>query len=146
MSATDAQQQVPWYAEGRLEPDNPWDHICAVMRDLADEWPEEAAAFAGFAHWVRSEALSQEVFGETIEAWPEVLTVAWHAFMAGRSPAYDTKTAPPSGAAGGVVTASHRVDPPAAGTAVPSSLPLPRTAPAGMSPAPAGVGPHAEVA
>lgn len=131
---------VPWYAEGVLDANDSWDRICAAMRVQAAEWRDEPAAFAGFARWVREDALSQELFGEAIEADPSLLDVAVYAFMAGRDVRYRDTPAPaqPSGAAGGVVVASHGADPPAAGTAVPAPPPA---APAGVPHAPAGVGP-----
>lgn len=140
MSTNDVQQRVPWYAEGVLDGSEESDRICAVMRELAAEWRDETPRFAAFARWVRGEALDQELFGETIGAWPEVLGVAWFAWMAaGESRWYGTASAEPSGAAGGVTVFP---------TAPPSAA-APPAAPAGVAPsAPAGVGPidGAEVA
>ena len=70
---SDARDGADWDAVER--------EIAVLKAEWEDGWP---FSWERFERWLRSEALSQEMFGEYLsEEAPGAIAVAWYAFLAG---------------------------------------------------------------
>ena len=74
-----------WYDEDRIDDTGEeWKAVCRKMRQLASGVEEgDADYWAAYSLFVQTVALDQEVYGEAINADPDLLDPMWTAFCSG---------------------------------------------------------------